>query len=365
MNTQAIPIGAVLLIAWSAAVGEQPPAGPAKAETKPAVVTMAVLDYEISLPGEKDLGSQVADILTVRLSIDDSIRMVERAKLGKIIEEQKLKLVGVVDQDSAVKVGKLLGARILIMGKGFLMDKKLVIVTKIVGVETGQVVGGIRQVELSGQLSTAIMLLSEDIANLVKKNAGKLLPKGQRLADPIAAIRKMLGKRPRPSVAVIIPERHRTRRRPTTQPVDPAVETEIKQVLIACGFPVVETGRNDLADWARAMSKGKKDIPFPATLDKADVIVVGEAFSEFALRTGDLVTCIGRAEINAIDRHSGRIIHADRTTQRAVDLAEAIAGKTALQKAGRRLALALCRSLADHKSLSAGSPSKAGEKAKK
>ena len=338
------------MTAFGAAAAKEPATRPARSNPPPTRVTMAVLDYEISLPGEKDLGSQVADILTVRLSIDDSIRMVERAKLGKIIEEQKLKLVGVVDQDSAVKVGKLLGARILIMGKGFLMDKKLVIVTKVVGVETGQVVGGIRQVELSAQLSPAIMLLSEDIANLVKKNAGKLLPKGQRLADPIAAIRRKLGKRPRPSVAVIITEAHRAHRPSAPPPLDPAVETEIKRVLNACGFPLVDTGRNDLADWARQMHKGKKGAPWPTALDKADVIVVGEAFSEFALRTGDLVTCIGRAEINVIDRRSGRIIHADRTTQRAVDLAEAIAGKTALQKAGRKLALDLCRSLAGNKS---------------
>ncbi|MCK4623761.1 MAG: hypothetical protein KAV00_00485, partial [Phycisphaerae bacterium] len=62
-------------------------------------------------------------------------------------------------------------------------------------------------------------------------------------------------------------------------------------------------------------------------------------FSEFALRTGDLVTCAARAEINVIDRKTGRIVLADRHTDRAVDLAENIAGKTALQKTGRKLAV--------------------------
>jgi len=92
---------------------------------------------------------------------------------------------------------------------------------------------------------------------------------------------------------------------------------------------VVDTGRNDLADWAKEMLKGSdKDKPWPTALKDADVVVIGEAFSEFALRTGDLVTCTARAEINVIDRASGRIVLADRQTARAIDLAESTAGKT-------------------------------------
>jgi len=335
----------VLLAACFQAGAETPATKPAQQDRGP--VTAAVLDYEISMPGNGELGSQLADILTARLSIEDGIELVERARLGKIIEEQKLKLVGIVDQDQAVKVGKLVGAKLLIMGKGFMMDKKLMIVTKIVGVETSRVVGGIRQAETSKPISEAILLLSEDIARLIRKNAAKLLPKGRKLPDPIAEIRAKLGKAPRPTIAVIVPEEHRTRR-PAPPPADPAVETEIKRILIACGFAVVDTGKNDLADWAREMFRGKTG-PWPAAMKDADVVIVGEAFSEFALRTGELVTCAGRAEINMIDRHSGRILLADRQTRRAVDLAEAIAGKTSLQNAGHKLGLAVARELVKYK----------------
>ena len=310
--------------------------------------TVAILDYEVEAADNKALGQQMADILTARLSVEDAFELVERAKLGKILEEQKLKLAGLADQDQAVEVGKLLGAKLMIMGKTFMMDKQLMIVTKVVGVETARVKGTIRTVEPSKPMSEAIMLLADDIAKLIRKKAEGLLPPDAKLADPLAEIREALGDRPRPVVAVIIPERHESHAPPPVL-FDPAVETEIKRALVACGFSVVDTGENDLADWAKQMRAGKKP-PWPAALTEADVVVVGEAFSEFALRTGDLVTCAGRAEVNVIDRHTGEILVADRETRRAVDLAEFMAGKTALQKAGHKLALTICRRLATYES---------------
>lgn len=300
------------------------------------------------MPGNNDLGSQIAEILTARLSVEDSVQLVERAKLGKIMDEQKLKLVGIVDQDQAVKVGKLVGAKLLVMGKGFVMDNKLMIVTKVVGVETGLVKGTIRTAELSKPISEAIALVADDIAVVINKNAARLLPDGTELADPVAAIRKKLGKGPLPKVAVIIPEEHKRHQEPVPRVPDPAVETEIKHTLIACGYEVVDTGKNDLADWAKSLTGGA-DKPWPAALKDADVVVVGEAFSEFALRTGELVTCTGRAEINLIDRRTGKILRAERATERAVDLAEHTAGKTALQKAGRKFGFVVAEALVGYK----------------
>jgi TolB-like protein len=336
MNKRMLVSCAVMLIASAIAQAAEPKTAKAP-KTAPARVSVAVLDFQANLPGNKDLGSQIADILTARLSIEDSFDLVERASLSKILDEQKLKLVGMVDQEQSAKIGKLVGAKLLIMGKAFAIDKKLMIVTKVVGVETGRLKGSLRQADLNKPLSEAIMLLSEDVAGLIIKSAATLLPKGSQLVDPLVALRKTLLTKKRPSVAIVITEEHR-RSRPAPEVIDPAVETEIKKVLISCGITVVDTGRNDLADWAKKAMK-TKDQAWPPALDKADYVIIGEAFSEFALRTGDLVTCAARAEINVIERKTGKIIYADRHTDRGIDLAEALAGKTALQKTGRRLAV--------------------------
>ena len=327
------------------------PKRPRKSKKAPVPISVAVLNYEIKLPDNKGLGSQMADILTAHLSIEGSIRLVERARLGKILDEHKLTLSGAVGNDRAVRVGKLVGAQLLIMGRGFMMDKKLHIVTQVVGVETGLLCGDYRFAETSKPVSQLILTISKNVAKLIRDKGAELLPTGSTLPDPVAAIRRQLGKKTPSVVAVVIPEEHRARPTASRRAVsDPAAETEIKRTLLACGFKVVDTGRNSLANWARAMSRKKKPT-WPAALKDADVVVVGEAFSEFALRTGDLITCVGRAEINAIDRRSGRIIFAGSHTARAVDLAEAeaIAGKTALQKAGRKLGVALGKVLVRRK----------------
>jgi len=350
----------VLVLVGCVAVAAPADAAPEAGKAPPARVSLAVLDYEASAPGNPKLGSQMADILTARLSAVDAIDLVERAKLEKVLAEQKLKLVGLVDPDRAAKVGKLIGAKLLVMGKAFVMDKKLMIVTKLVGVETGRVKGSIRTIELSKPISEGILLLAEDIAALVRKSAAGLLPAGAELPDPIAAVREKLKKDSAPTVAVVVPEEHRARQAAAPPVVDPAVETEIKRVLIACGYEVVDVGQNALADWARDMLKGRKP-PWPSALKDADVVVVGEAFSEFALRTGDLVTCVGRAEINAVDRHSGKVIRSDRQTRRAVDLAEHVAGKTALQHAGHKLGVALAESLLTYVGPARGEAEKGGK----
>ena len=76
-----------------------------------------------------------------------------------------------------------------------------------------------------------------------------------------------------------------------------------------------------------------------------DWVIVGEAFSQGAGVMGQLQFASARAEINVIQRKDGRIVRADRVTTRGVDLAEQIAGKTALEKAGRQLAQGLLRQM--------------------
>lgn len=347
----------VIALAWAMTVGaaargqDRPAEQDGESSTKPSqasAVSLAVLDYDARLPGNEKLGSQMADILTARLSIENSLKLVERADLDKVISEHQLALTGLVDEADSAKVGRLVGARILLTGKAFVLDKDLLVVTKIIGVETGRVVGTIRKVDLSKSVSEVVMLVAEDVAELIRDKGSELLAKDSKMPDPLADIRKRLGEMERPTVAVIVVEDHHRRPdQPRVVVIDPAAETEIKRSLLACGFKVVDTGENDLADWARSYAR-EQDRPWPAAIAEADFVVVGEAFSEFAMRTGDLVTCTARAEVNLIERGTGRILLAERHTTRAVDLAENTAGKTALQQAGSRLGVQIARALAEH-----------------
>jgi len=61
-------------------------------------------------------GHDLAGMLTNELSSTEKFRIVERAKLSHVLDEQDLAAAGRVNQKTAAKVGKLTGAKYLVMG---------------------------------------------------------------------------------------------------------------------------------------------------------------------------------------------------------------------------------------------------------
>ena len=71
---------------------------------------------------------------------------------------------------------------------------------------------------------------------------------------------------------------------------------------------------------------------------KADLWLIGEGFSEFAARHGNLVSVKARLELKAVDAATGQVLAIDRQTSVEVDLTEQIAAKAALQGAAADIA---------------------------
>src|SRR5687768_17159721 len=110
-------------------------------QAKDEVLTVAVFDFESKDETVRDLGSKVATLVNVTLSTSENIITVERAELEKALGEQELGLSGTVSADTASKVGHLTGAKVLITGRIFNVDKERMIVAKIIGTETSRVFG--------------------------------------------------------------------------------------------------------------------------------------------------------------------------------------------------------------------------------
>jgi hypothetical protein len=308
--------------------GNSPVGKPAAEPNSVTSVTVAIMDFESAAPGNPELGTQISDIMTARLSIYDQFRLVERKKLEELLKEHQLNLTGMVDTNQAVKVGKLVGARIMIFGRAFPVDKDLYLVAKLVGTETSGVKAVIAKGNLESNLSDIMDQLVEKLIHGLEKWTPQLLPKNEKLVSKIAALKRQLAGRDLPTVAVAVPEMHINRR-----VVDPAAQTEIKQVFRKVGFQII-----DVKEQA-----GESKDPY---LKDADITVTGEGFSEFGTRIGGLVSCLARLEVQAVERESHKVIASERTTRRAVDLSEAIAGKTALQAAGHQLAVKLIEKIA-------------------
>lgn len=337
-----LTVAMFLLVPAFGVYGEEGAANPAGGGTKEngsedvkalTSITVAIIDFESKAPGNPELGQQLGDILTARMSIYDQFQLVERQKLQELLKEQQLNLTGMVDTNQAIKVGKMLGARIMVFGRAFPVDKDLYIVAKIVGTETSQVKGVLAKGKMEGNLSDIIDQLVGKLVEGLEKWAPQLLPKSEKLQNKVEILKKQLAGKKLPSIAIMVPEAHVNR-----QVADPAAETEMKNLFKKVGFTVIEVDGKTTSKWARDFQKDPTK-PMLPEFAEVDIVVTGEGFSEFAARMGGLVSCIARLEVQATDKDSREIIASERTTRRAVDLSEAIAGKTALQAAGHELAI--------------------------
>ena len=276
-----------------------------------AVLSVAVFDFDSKDENVHGLGPKVATLLNVNLSAEPNLVTVERAELEKALGEQELGLSGTVAPDTAAKVANLTGAKILVTGRVFKTDTELFIVAKIIGTETSRVYGELVSGGADASIADLSASLAKKIAAAVVQKGDTLLAKVEKPEDRVAKIKKALGDKKLPSVSVKIAEQHFGRR-----VIDPAAQTELSMILQQCGFTLAD----DKSD------------------SKPDIEITGEALSELGMRKGNLKSCRARIEIKARDRKSGEILSVDRQTSVAVDVAEHIAAKTALQNGAGELA---------------------------
>ena len=304
---------------------------------------VAVLDFDASKAKDsavREWGAQVADLLTALLSAEPGLELVERASLERAVREHKLNLTGLVGEEDRVKLGRLVGAQFLVIGRLFPIDRNVCLVAKLVSVETSRMTAEVVQGPMAGELAPLVKKLAGKLAGSLRRKAAVLLPKPREAPDVVADVRKALGRGGLPKVLVSVTESHVARR--ASGAADPAAATELVFVLKSCGFEVSEeaSAKRIVADWARRFL-ADTGAELPSLLAGVDVVLVGQGFSEFGARTGDLVTCLARLEVQAVDTRTTRVLAIGRKTARAVDLAEGIAAKTALQKAASSIAAKL------------------------
>ena len=314
-----IGLGGLLMagLALPAALAAEPAAA-----TAPAVVVaippldlvaypVAILPFEERGSGAAGMAGKVGDILFAKLVTEPDLQLVDRADLKKTTDELGLNVSGMVSADKAVKLGELTGAKILVSGSVIEAGGSLFLVAKVIGTETSRVVGASVKGSARDNLVGLTEKLADATAKVIRDRSGELVAKPRTDQDVIADLKKALGDSARPKIAVHITEQHLGRVVP-----DPAAETEYGLLLKATGFEVVT---DDAA---------------------ADVVISGEGFSETAGQFGNLISAKARLEVKATAK-GGQLLAVDRQTTVAVDLAEHVAGKTALQRAAATTALRL------------------------
>ncbi|MFQ6044936.1 MAG: CsgG/HfaB family protein [Gemmatimonadales bacterium] len=131
------------LLTLALAVGVVAPAASWAQDTRPGVAVLRFLNggsYGQDAEDFQALEVGLQQMLITEFSVNSNIRSVDRTALSELMEEQDLGASGRVDPQTAARIGKLVGARYVVLGgfTDFYGDMR--IDARIVDVETSEIV---------------------------------------------------------------------------------------------------------------------------------------------------------------------------------------------------------------------------------
>jgi TolB-like protein len=158
------------------------PAIAAAQDNRPVVVVFTFTNSSIAA-GRADfdgISTGVQDLLITDMAANAKIRLVDRARIAELLQEQKMVKDQQIDPATAVRLGKIMGAQYAVTG-GFMSDGKgkAVLTGRTIDMETSQIAN---PEKIEGSSSDVLGM----IAQLSSKLAGgmNLAPKpGRRVGD--------------------------------------------------------------------------------------------------------------------------------------------------------------------------------------
>ena len=170
---------AAATLAFAAAV---PPLR-AQTDSRPVVVVFTFDNNSIGKDRADfdNLSKGVQDLLITDLASNSRIRLVDRARVQELLQEQNLVKTGAVDPATAIRLGKMLGAQYAITG-GFLADTRsgnAVLTARTIDMESSQIGN---PEKITGRADDVVGLISQLSARLA--SGVTLAPKpGRRSGD--------------------------------------------------------------------------------------------------------------------------------------------------------------------------------------
>lgn len=161
-NNACVILGLLLVMIGIAVPGGDTARADEAVAAKPLIAVFTLEDLRTS-DETKGLGEDIAASITDGLAKVESVKVVERKELKKILDEIGLAMSGAVDETTALRVGKLLGANRLVLGSFMKFGDKMRINVRLIKTETGEILGTAR---VTGNFSD-IFELEEDLVKQI------------------------------------------------------------------------------------------------------------------------------------------------------------------------------------------------------
>lgn len=132
--------------------------------------TLAVLNFETAKENKNYswLKKSLADMLTTEISMSQEYHVVLRHRLDAIIAEQKLQASGITDQDTAVKIGHIANANIIVLGNYVILGTSIRINANLVDTESATI---LNSTSVSGEIKD-LLKLERDLSEKIYKILG-------------------------------------------------------------------------------------------------------------------------------------------------------------------------------------------------
>lgn len=167
-----------------------------QAQAKPVI---AVLYFDNNSIGKDHadydgVGKGIADMLITDMASNPNVRIVERERIQSLLTEQNLTKAGTIDPQTAIRLGKIIGAQYMITG-GFMSDGKgtFVLTARAINVENSAITNPQRLTSKGDDVLGLIAQLSAKISGEMKLPAlrvgegggamGAAVPAGQPAAE--------------------------------------------------------------------------------------------------------------------------------------------------------------------------------------
>lgn len=164
------------------------------------------------------------------------------------------------------------------------------------------------------------------------------------LKDDLATLQLLIQRANDPRMMVVVPEKHGE-----TMIADPAAETAIIGRLLEAGFRLVDQDQARVARESevvrQALNGNQEAMDRLASQFQADLLVIGEAYSELASIYEDFYSCNARVDLRVVWTDTGEILTAHGVNGSDVDLSEMVASKKALTLVGEEMAVYLIEAL--------------------
>ena len=123
---------------------------------------IAVMDF-VNMNGEiTKLGRYMSEELTTRLYLTGKFEVIERQLLDKIVEEQKISMSGMIDENSAVELGRVLGVDAIASGTITDLGTSVKVNARLISAESGKLFS-VASVEIPKNDKVKV-LLSQSVA---------------------------------------------------------------------------------------------------------------------------------------------------------------------------------------------------------